>query len=293
MKFFNIFNSSGKQESLSFSSEQINSWPSLPGENRQVPSLGQIAEVGLFKNEASKVLEWIKLAEQDGDEVEQQVVMESQFGFLTLPALVKKKDGGFLVYYSHCSEWHDDFITKLLDWTVKLRSCDFVHSLKIEICDSPDALPLKVREIISKRTEHRMFLSMIPHLSQASADIRGRVFAEGFGHFFNENKILNFDRESLSLIESWFRKVVERLPQSSFYYQITLNLLGSYFGRVLKDTFGGTWGEGTHPELIISQKVKIRIHPYKIMADFIEQPGLENSPLNNMELLSREINERR
>lgn len=294
MKNFNIFKSKKTQSaSTSFSLEEINCWPSIPNDDMQVPVLDELVKKSTYSNEAAKILEWAELAKKDGDEVEYQVVMKSQFGSLTLPVLVKRPDGGFLVYYSHCSEWNDDGIVKLLDWTVKLRSCDFVHSLKIEICSSPENLPLKVQEIISKRTEHRMFLSMIPHLNHDDPNIRARVFAEGFGHFYNENKILNYDEASLRLVESWFRKVVESISRDSFYYQIALNLLASFFGRVLKETFGGVWGEGVFPELSIGDDIKVRVHPYKIMADFLIKPKLENSPVQNMHLVAQEIKERR
>lgn len=293
MKIFKFLKSQNQAEnSSSFTGEQFNSWPCIPTEESKVPSLDELSAKSIFKEEAVKVLEWVQLALEEGCEVEQQVVMKSQFGPLTLPALIKRKDGGFLVYYSHCSQWDDDSIARLLDWVVKLRSCDFVHSLKIEICDTPENLPVKVREIISKRTEHRMFLSMIPHLTHDDPDVRARVFAEGFAHFFNENKILNYDSESLHLVERWFMKVVKPISKDSFYYQIALNILASYYGRVLKECFKGAWGEGAFPELSIGDKIKIRVQPYKIMADFIAAPRLESSPVTNMQLVAQEIKDR-
>ena len=290
MKFFKRFKSKNDAvEEESFSADIINSWPSKPDENMKVPPLEKLVKESDFSNEAAKVLEWGKAALEEGDEVQYQVPMKSQYGPLTLPALVKRKDGGFLVYYSHCQDWTEDAIAKLLDWTVKLRACDFIHTLKIEICSSPDSLPGKVKEIISKRTEHRMFLNMIPHSSHKELETRARVFAEGFGHFFNDNKILNFDGQSLQLCEEWFKKTMVSIPRDSFYFQIVLNFLGSYFGRVLKDSFGGEWTEGHFPELIISKVVNIRIQPFKIAADFIFKPRLENSPIRNFQLLSQEI----
>jgi len=290
MKFLNIFKpKKAEPEELSFSDEMASVWPSVPDENMKVPSLDLLKERSPFKDEAAKVLYWGQGSIDEGDEVQYQVPMKSQHGVLTLPALVKRKDGGFLVYYSQCSEWTEEEITKLLDWVIKLRACDFVHTLKIEICDTPENLPLKVREIISKRTEHRMFLNMIPHMNHDAPDTRARVFAEGFGHFFNENKILNFDEQSLQLCEEWFKKTMRSIPRDSFYYQIVLNFIGSYFGRVLKESFKGEWDQGDFPEIVFKENVKVRIHPYKIISDFIFNPRLENSPVRNFQLLAQEI----
>ena len=290
MKFFKKFRSEKKDsQSFSFTENEINSWPSQPNEDLKVPPLTFLKENSLYKKEAKAVLEWGETSVQEGDEVEYQAVLKSQFGPLTLPALVKRKDGGFLVYYSHCSEWNDEAVAKLLDWVIKLRACDFIHTLKIEICDSPEKLPLKVKEIISKRTEHRMFISMLPHLGHKEADVRARVFAEGFGHFFDENKILNFDLSSLQQVEEWFKKTLISIAKDSFYYQICLNLLGSYFGRVLQDQLNGEWGEGDFPELIFGNEVKVRIQPYGIIGDFIFNPRLENSPVKNFQLINQEI----
>ncbi|MCM8541392.1 MAG: hypothetical protein NE328_14070 [Lentisphaeraceae bacterium] len=290
MNFFNIFKSKNKKlAEPSFSEAELNSWPSVPNENNNVPSLQELSEKSTYSKEAAKILEWAGEAEAEGAELEFQVVMKSQYGPLTLPVLVKRNDGGFLVYYSHCSEWNEAAVAKLLDWVIKLRSCDFIHTLKIEVCDSPEKLPLKVREIISKRTEHRMFLSMIPHLSQNDPDVRARVFAEGFGHFFNENKILNFDEESLALVEEWFKRTIISISKDSFYYQVCMNLLGSFYGRVLKEVCQAKWCEGNFPELEIGDKIKIRVHPFKIISDFIFKPRLENSPVKNLQLVIQEI----
>ena len=290
MKFFKKFKSKkSDSDQVSFSENEINSWPSLPNEQLKAPSLEYLKESSLYKNEAARVLEWGTAALTDGDEVEYQAVLKSQYGPLTLPALVKKKDGGFLVYYSHCSEWNDEATAKLLDWVLKLRACDFIHTLKIEICDSPENLPVKVKEIISKRTEHRMFISMLPHLGHKEPDVRARVFAEGFGHFFNENKILNFDESSLQQIEDWFKKTIISIAKDSFYYQICLNILGSYFGRVLKEQLKGEWADGEFPELIFGGEIKIRTQAYRIIADFIFNPRLENSPVKNFQLIKEEI----
>ena len=290
MKIFNLFKS--KKTDIaepSFSEAMLDKWPSVPDENMKVPSLDVLKEKSKYSSEAARILEWGQASVEEGDEVQYQAAMRSQHGFLTLPALIKRQDGGFLVYYSHCSEWSDEAISKLLDWTIKLRACDFVHTLKIEVCDLPENLPLKVREIISKRTEHRMFLNMIPHMNHDAADTRARVFAEGFGHFFNENKILNYDERSLQLCEEWFKKTMISIPKDSFYYQIVLNFLGSYFGRVIKESFGGEWADGDFPEVIFKESVKVRIHPFKIISDFIFKPRLENSPVRNCQLLSHEI----
>lgn len=291
MKFFNFFKSKNKDEHSSETVPElnVNSWPSLPNENKQVPSLEVLSSGGPYSKESATVLSWGQAAVADGDEVQFQVVMESQHGLLTLPALVQRKDGGFLVFYSHCSEWDELAVSRLLEWTVKLRSCDFIHTLKIEICDSPENLPLKVREIISKRTEHRMFLSMLPHLSQCDPDIKARVFAEGFAYFFNKKKILNFDEDSLAQVDEWFKKTMRSIPRDSFYYQPVLNFLGSYFGRVLKESLKGEWGPGDFPEVEFHQKAKVRIHPYKTVADFIFNPRLENSLIRNYQLLAGEL----
>lgn len=290
MKIFNIFKTNKKATSqISFSDEEINCWPSVPNADNAVPTLELLASKSKFSAEASKILQWAEEAVSEGAEVEYQVTMKSQYGPLTLPVLVKRKDGGFLTYYSHCSEWDDDAFSKLLDWVIKLRTCDFIHTLKIEICDSPEKLPVKVKEVISKRTEHRMLISMIPHLSQENIDIRARVFAEGFGHYVNENKILNFDEASLNQVEEWLKKTVISVPRESFYYQIYINLLGAYFGRVLKEQCKGEWGSDRFPELTIGNEVKIRVHPFKIISDFIFKPRLENSPVKNLQLVQQEI----
>ena len=215
--------------------------------------------------------------------------MNSQYGRYSIPALVKRKDGGFLVYYSHCGDWDDKALTDLLEWVIKLRNSDFVHTFKIEICQSPDSLPDKVREIISKRTEHRMLISMIPLLNRENPDINARVFAEGFGFFFNDKKILNYDHESLQLVEEWFKKRVRSCVRESFYFQFYYKFIGSYLGKVVCQETGGEWSEETLPKVVVSKPVKITFDPFGIAADFIFNPRLENSPVKNLDLLKTEI----
>lgn len=291
MKFLNRFKkNSPTVEEPSFSQEEINCWPSVPNEQLQVPGLEMLIEKSSFSKEAEQVKKWAAEGVEEGDEVNFQVPMNSQYGRYCIPALVKRKDGGFLVYYSHCSEWNEDALAGLLNWAIKLRNSDFVHTLKIEICQSPDALPDKVREIISKRTEHRMLISMIPLLSREKPDMNARVFAEGFGFFFNEKKILNYDKESLHLVEDWYRKTVRSCVRESFYYQFYTKFLGAYLGKVVIQETGGEWTNDALPKVMVADPLKITFDPFGIAADFIFNPGLENSPVKNLELLVTEIN---
>lgn len=290
MKFLNRFKkNSATAEEADFSQEELNCWPSVPNEKLQVPGLEVLVNKSSYSKEAVLVRDWASAGVEEGDEVNFQVPMNSQYGRYSIPALVKRKDGGFLVYYSHCGNWDDKALTDLLEWVIKLRNSDFVHTLKIEICQSPDSLPDKVREIISKRTEHRMLISMIPLLNRENPDINARVFAEGFGFFFNDKKILNYDHESLHLVEEWFKKRVRSCVRESFYFQFYYKFIGSYLGKVVCQETGGEWSEETLPKVVVSKPVKITFDPFGIAADFIFNPRLENSPVKNLDLLKTEI----
>ena len=78
-----------------FNDAQLNVWPSQPNEDKKVPSLEQILKHGGTNvAHVERLKEWTAAATEEGDTLEFQVVMESRYGMLTLPALTQKEKGG-------------------------------------------------------------------------------------------------------------------------------------------------------------------------------------------------------
>ena len=306
-KLLEIFKKTPVDPSLSFSVDELMQWPSVPNSFKKVPSLEQISQsTGSAASAVKRLEEWSEAAKEEGDVLEYQTVMESRYGMLTLPALLRKgESGGFMVFYSHCGEWDEAAISQLLDWTVKLRACDFVHSVKIEICDPKESLPAKVQEIISRRREHRMLLSMLPYLKKDSAVDNAKVFAECFGHFCNEGKALSFKVSSLELMDQWFLGEVRKTKKTSFYYPLYIRFCGAFFGEVLKAETGAGWktGEGVSDEwpllFIPASKLKekiagkeagnMTINPFGLMSEFVSAPNAEKSPAKYLQQIKSDL----
>jgi hypothetical protein len=291
-KFFDIFKKTDPSER--FSVEELSQWPSVPNEFKKVPSLAQIEKSGGSAAQASERLrEWCEAAREEGDVLEFQTVMESRYGMLTLPGLIRReKSGGFMVFYSHVGEWDQVAVGKLLDWVVKLRACDFVHSFKIEICDPRESLPVKVQEIISRRRAHRMVLSMLPYLKKQSPADNGRVFAECFGHFCNEGATLDFSLASLEKMDGWILQEVRKVKEDSFYYPLLVRFCGAFFGQVLAVETAAAWkdtGQAEWPSLFLpAEKLKplissrgagsMTINPFGLISGFLRDPQGDKTP---------------
>jgi hypothetical protein len=215
--------------------------------------------------------------------------------------LRKGDSGGFLAFYSHAGEWDDSAFEVLLNWVIKLRGCDFVHGLKIVICEEKKTLPIRVQEITSRRREHRMMVSQVPHLRKGEPQLNARIFAEAFGFFCNENKILNYDGEALAQLERWYKDEVRGCLRSSFYYPLYCHFIGSFFGQIICEQFQGTWEPlgNAHVVVIAAKKLKPRQHGmmpgemkvnvFQLTADFVFNPRADNSLLNNFRLVQSEL----
>ena len=286
-----------------FSSEALLEWPSLPEEGNKVPSLEDIIDhSGQNAKYAKAVIAKCEKEKRQDDLLEYQVVMQSQYGLFTIPAMIRRdKSGEFLAFYSYTDDWDDEAIQRLLNWVICIRGCDFIHTFKIVLCDSLKDVPRRVNEIISKRTVDRMMISMVPHLRKSEPRVNARIFAEAYGFYYNDKKILNYDLTSLEEVERWYKDVVRSCAKNSFYYPFYVHFLSAFFGQVLCESFKVKWQfySGTNIVVIPPAKLKPRKHGMmpgemkvnilQICSDFACNPRPESSLVVNFNMVKAEI----
>lgn len=308
MKLFNFFRKKKEPEAKVedqkiYSSAELEEWPSQPGEDKKVPSidvlLNQQSEIA---NHAKSLVAKCEKMRKEGDLLEYQVVMESQFGLFSIPAMIRRESSGdFLVFYSFTSEWTEEAVQKLLNWVICVRSCDFIHTFKIIICDSTYDIPKQVTEIISKRTVDRMMISMVPHLRKSEPKINARVFIDAFAFYFNDKKILSYNQDCLEQVEIWYRDVVRSCVKNSFFYPFYVHFVAAYFGQVICESFKVDWDyySGVNIVVIPPSKLKprkngmmpgeMKVNILQICSDFICNPRPENSLVTNFKMVKAEI----
>ena len=309
MKFLNIFKKQSKEEPEveeeveTFSAEALEEWPSQPEEGNKVPPLDSILKHGGASAENVKNLtSKCESLKREDDLLEYQVVMESQYGLFTIPAMIRRESSGeFLAFYGYAGEWDEEAIQKLLNWVICIRGCDFVHTFMIVLAEAAKTVPRRVMEIISKKTVDRMMISMVPHLRKSEPRVNARIFAEAYGFYFNDNKILNYDLEALSEVERWYKDVVRSCAKNSFYYPFFVHFVTAYFGQVMCESFKVEWQfySGTNIVVIAPSKLKPRKHGMmpgemkvnvlQICSDFVCNPRPENSLVLNFNMVSAEI----
>lgn len=309
MRLFDFLKSKKKdikeppEETKTFSSEALLEWPSLPEKGKKVPSLDEIISNGGQNAECAKaVIAKCEKEKREDDLLEYQVVMESQYGLFSIPAMIRReKSGEFLAFYSYTGDWNEDAIQRLLNWVICIRGCDFIHTFRIVLSDSPKDTPRRVNEIISKRTVDRMVISMIPHLRKDEPRVNARIFAEAYGFYFNDKKILNYDLAALEEVELWYKDVVRSCAKNSFYYPFYVHFLSAFFGQVMCQSFKVDWQfySGTSIVVIPPAKLKPRKHGMmpgemkvnilQICSDFACNPRPESSLVVNFNMVKAEI----
>ncbi|MCM8535745.1 MAG: hypothetical protein NE334_07405 [Lentisphaeraceae bacterium] len=305
MSFLDIFKKKktcSVKDEHSFSDKELAEWPSVPVDGTKVPTIEQVKKFGGVSGKSAElVIEACEKFKKEGDYLEYQPVMESQYGLFTVPAMIRREDGTFRAFYSTSLEWSESEYQKLLNWVICVRGCDFIHTFKIIVCQNDSTLPKKVEEIVSDKAVHRMMINQIPHFRKGNNKVNSRVFAEAFGFHFNDNKILNFDFTALEQIENWYKKQVISCQNDSFYYPFYVQFIAAYFGRVLCEAFKVDWQEVAGGEVVVipGSKLKPRKHGrasgdmkvnvMQIVADFVLNPRLENSLVTNYKMIDAEV----
>ena len=274
-----------------FSLEDLSEWPSQPGEGNFVPSLDQIISNGGPAGKAAKVLKEVcEKAKNSTDNVEYQAVMQSQYGLFVIPGIIQIDNSKkFVAYYSNKGGWDEEAIGRLLQWTVYLRACDFVHNLKVELCDV-DA-PKKAKEIVSSKKAHRMMINLIPNTHKGKPKVNARVFSECYAFHCNDKKLLSTDLRSLDMVENWYNKEVRSTARDSFFFPHFVRFIGSFFGQVLCSEFKGEWLEGEWPGVTLNvNDSKMRIDVFKLASDYVCSPHVKTSLVGNFHLIKDSIN---
>ena len=308
MKLFNFFKKQKESEVKAedeklYSSSELEEWPSQPDSENKVPSKDALLKHGAKNAEYVKSLvEKCDSMVKEGDLLEYQVVMESQYGLFTIPAMIRREaTGEFLAYYSYTDEWDEKAVQKLLNWVICIRGCDFIHTFKIVLCESTYDVPNKVKEILSKKTVNRMMISLIPHLRKDNPRINARVFSEAYGFYFNEKKLLNYDLKSLEVIESWYKKQAISCEKQSFYYPFYVHFIAAFVGQTICESFKVEWQRTSGINIVVIPAVKLKprrngmapgdmkVNVFQICSDFVCNPRPENSPVTNFNMIKSEI----
>jgi hypothetical protein len=277
-------------EGCEFGGEHLSQWPSVPGENNVVPSLQQIIDFGGESGVAASILEsWCTSAKRKEDSLELQAVVESKFGLFTIPGIIQLDNSKeFVAYYSNKGEWSEASYGVLLQWLVYLRTCDFVHNLKVVLCEEKP--PSKAREMISSKKEHRMLISMIPHIQKDNQKINARVFSECFAFFCHSNKLLNYDEESLQKVEDWYTKDVKSTNRDSYFFSLFVRVLGAYAGQVIISSFNAEWESGEWPVLkMVGKGGAVRINIFQLVSDYVCNPQLKTSLVKHVQLIKVQL----
>lgn len=228
--------------------ELTQDWPSLPNKDLKIPTLSQIRE---SKGENAKHVERLQeycqtVFTKEDDHIDFQVVCQSQFANISIPALVRRGTGdkvGYLVLYSHVGKWTEEDIRHFLDWCVKVRTTDMVYHLKIQICDANENVPVKVREIASKRIEHLLIISLLPYIDKDGLHANAQTLCDSYGYFYKKGVKLIINRKCLREIDRWILEDIGKIKEESFFFPYFLRIIGSYFGEVIIKATGATWKE--------------------------------------------------
>lgn len=221
-------------------------WPSIPNADMKVPTFKQIIDSqGENAKHVERLQEYYeKVFTKEDDHADFQVIAKSQFGNIAIPALVRRDTGdkiGYLVLYSHVGKWDDAAIRHFLDWCVKVRTTDMVYHLKIQICDSNENVPAKVREIASKRIEHLLVISTLPYIDKQGLKANAEVLCDSYGYFYKKGVKLIINRKCLKEIDRWILEDIGKIKEESFFFPYFLRLIGSYFGEVIIKSTGASW----------------------------------------------------
>jgi hypothetical protein len=282
-----------------FPPEAFQTWPSEPNQAGLVPAFNQLKS---FNQDFSVTLSLLEKAveevRQEGDSVEYQVVMQSQYGLFTLPCILRKGESSdFIVFYKNIGSWTDAKLADLLQWLIKLRGSDFINRLEVNLCESISELPPKAVEMISSKKHHRMMVSMLPHYSEGDLVRNARVFSEAFAFFYNDKKLLNADETSLQQVEDWYKQKVLNCDRSSFYFSLYKNFLGAYYTQVVLTITKGEFKGGlvvvkadqVRPRKDGRPSGDMRVDTMSIAVDFIFNPQTQNSLTQNLKLILSEL----
>jgi hypothetical protein len=213
-------------------------WPSEPDEAGNVPALMEVM------NADPELLPHIKLlldeltAFENKDGLKFQLVVDSRFGKVCLPAANKDQDDNLSVYYSHAGPWAEDHVYDLLRWVMLVRATGILEKVPIIVLhDQP--VPDAVSEVVSCEPLSLMCALTIPYLTGQHA-VHASLVTDILPHAFGVN-IPGVNEQGLQALDQWRKSSISSVDNDSIWQGYLIRIFGSFVGEVIRSEVGGTW----------------------------------------------------
>jgi len=259
-------------------------WPSTPNANGLVPPLIELlsapeplaGHVMLLMNNSAA------LAKKVGGKLDGfQIPLQTPFGKISIPGVLKLADNTIVLLFSHQGEWADADLMRLLRWTVALRTHPPTMRLKIEILSDLQSVPQSVLETADNglHTVAGICSQMLINPMSPEQALPNVLLI--LSHVLGRR--LDFDRESLLAVDAFVQANYPPISDDWVLRNASLSLFGFFLGECIARARGGKWADSAAPFPEWMKQIQIGAHslnPLGRASKFLRDP--KHDPLTEL-----------
>jgi hypothetical protein len=270
-------------------------WPSKPDKDGRVPPLIELlsapeplaGHVMLLMNKAAELAKTLN-GKPDGF----QIPVQTPFGLVSVPGVIKLADNTLILLYSHKGEWTDLDVDRLMRWTVALRANPQTMNLRIEVLSDLPALPKTVLETVDNQIHTIAGLCGLILVDPMKPEESAPQVLNTLSHVLG--KQLDFDRASLQAVDAFVQTKFPPIAEDWTYRSASVALFGLYLGICIALERGGEWADASAPFPAWMKQIQIGKHTLnpmgrasKFLRDPKKDPLTELFDLSTPEVMAR------